>query len=140
VAALMLTITEATAAVPAGLVPITRFLDAEVLGQARTDKRDFIAADGSNAVTIELFVNSSAASAANDYPSLVNAACTGRTASTHPKIGTADQADEFGCPGGTFGIAFQQGAIECAVASARASVTEDLARAESAKIKRIAGA
>jgi hypothetical protein len=137
VIALMLTAKEVTAALPAFAAPVTKYTDAEINGLPGTDHRTFLASDGTEYADIGLFGYASSQAAANDYPNLVSSSCA--TTSTHPKIGTATRTDEFGCSNGIFGITFQQGVINCAVAATSATAVEDLARAESAKIKRIAG-
>jgi hypothetical protein len=141
VTALMLTATEASAAV-SGALPIGQFTDAEVGGQAGTDQRTFLASDGTVSLVITLYVDSSRAAAATDYPSFVSAGCPpgGQIKSSHPTIGKADKADEFECvTGGDIQVAFIQGVMMCGVSSASTSVTEALARAESAKITQITG-
>jgi len=137
VTALMLTPTEATAVLPPLSDPVTKYTDAEVNGQLGTDHRTFLANDGTDDADIGLFGYASSQAAAADYPNLVKSTCANK--STHPKIGTASQTDEFGCSTGLFGITFQQGVIDCVVAAASATAVEDLARAESAKITRITG-
>jgi hypothetical protein len=137
---LMLTATEVTAALPPLSTPVTKYTDAQINGQFGTDHRAFLANDGTDDVDIELYGYVSPLAAANDYPNLVSSSCApGRGKSTHPKIGTATQADEFECPDGSFAITFQQGVLICAVSTASASAVEDLARAESAKITQITG-
>ncbi len=138
VTALMLTATEVSAALPPLLAPVTKYTDFEINGQLSTDHRAFLANNGTDYADIELYGYVSSQAAAHDYPNLVSSTCAGR--STHPKIGTATQTDEFGCSNGIFGLTFQQGVIDCAVAAASASAVEDLARAESAKITQITGA
>jgi hypothetical protein len=137
VTALMLTATEVTAALPPLPAPVTKYTDAEINGQLGTDHRAFLATDGTDYADIGLFGYASSQAAAHDYPNLVSSTCANK--STHPKIGRATQTDEFGCSSGIFGITFQQGVIDCAVAAASASAVEDLARAESAKITQITG-
>jgi hypothetical protein len=137
---LMLTTAEVTAALPPLPTPVTKSTDEEINGQLGTDHRAFLANDGTDYVDIGLYAYVSPQAAAHDYPNLVSAACaSGRGTSTHPTIGTASQADEFECPGGIFGITFQQGILTCAVSTGSASAAEDLARAESAKITQTPG-
>jgi hypothetical protein len=139
VTALMLTATEASAAV-SGALPIGQFTDAEVGGQAGTDQRTFLASDGTVSLVIALYVDSSRAAAATDYPSFMSAGCPpgGQIKSSHPTIGKADKSDEAECvTGGSIEVSFIQGVMICGVSSASTSVTEDLARAESAKITQI---
>jgi hypothetical protein len=135
---LMLTATEVTAALAPLPTPVTKYTDAEINGQLGTDHRAFLANDGTDYVDIELYGYVSPQAAAHDYPNLVSSGCApGPGKSTHPKIGTATQADEFECSNGIFWITFQQGVLTCAVSTASASAVEDLARAESAKITQI---
>jgi hypothetical protein len=137
---LMLTPAEVTAALPPLSTPVTKYTDAQINGQFGTDHRAFFANDGTDDVDIELYGYVSAQAAANDYPNLVSFSCApGRGKSTHPKIGTATQADEFECSNGIFGITFQQGVLTCAVSTASASGVEGLAKVESAKITQITG-
>jgi hypothetical protein len=141
VTALMLSAAEASAAV-SGALSISQFTDAEVGGQAGTDQRTFLASDGTPSIAIALYMGSSRAAAAAEYPNFVTAGCPpgGQIKSSRPTIGKADQADEFECvTGGDIQIAFIQGVIMCGVSSASASVTESLARAESAKLTQLTG-
>ena len=136
----MLTPTEVTAALPPLSTPVTKYTDAQINGQFGTDHRAFLANDGTDDVDIELYGYVSPQAAANDYPNLPSSSCApGGGKSTHPKIGTATQADEFECSNGVFWITFQQGVLTCAVSTGSASVVEDLAKAESAKITQITG-
>jgi hypothetical protein len=138
--ALMLTATEVTSALPPLPTPVTKYTDAQINGQFGTDHRAFLANDGTDYVDIELYAYVSSQAAAHDYPNLASSGCApGRGKSTHPKIGTATQADEFECSNGIFWITFQQGVLTCAVSTGSASVVEGLARAESAKITQITG-
>lgn len=137
VTALMLTPAEVTAAIPPHSASVTKYTDAEMNGQPGTDHRAFLANDGTPYADFGLVAYASSQAAARDYPNLVSSTCA--ATSTHPKIGTATQTDEFACSSGIFGITFQQGVIDCAIAAASASAVEDLARAESAKITRITG-
>jgi hypothetical protein len=141
VTALMLTATEASAAV-SGALPLAQFTDAEVSEQAGTDQRTFLASDGTVSLVIALYVDSSSTAAATDYPSFVSAGCPpgGQVKSSHPTIGKAGKANEFECvTGGDLQVAFIQGVTMCGVSSASTSITEALARAESAKITQITG-
>lgn len=139
---LMLTPAEVTAALPPFSTPVTEYTDDQINGQFGTDHRAFLANDGTDYVDIELYGYVSAQAAANDYPNLVNlvsSSCAPGRGATHPKIGTATQADEFECSNGIFGITFHQGVLICAVSSASASGVEGLAKGESAKITQITG-
>ena len=141
VTALMLTATEASSAV-SGALPVSQFTDAEIGGQAGTDMRSFMASDGTVSFVIALVADSSRAAAATDYPSFVSGACPpgGQITSGHPTIGRASKTDEFACvTGGDIQVAFIQGAMLCGVSSSSTSVTEALARAESAKITQLTG-
>jgi hypothetical protein len=144
VASLMLTTTEYAAALSglSGAKPATRVSDAEVLGQAGTDVRNFFGTDGSLIAKIALYPYVSPAAAASGYPDLVSASCgTDRSIGTPPKIGTANQSAELEClADATFVVVFQQGAVEAAVASRVPKISEELAVAESAKLKRSSGA
>jgi hypothetical protein len=141
VAALMLTATEASAAISA-VLPIAQSSDSEILGQSGTDERRFLGSDGSLIANIALYPHDSPAAAASGYPSLVSATCgTDRSLRTPPKIGAANQSAELEClANAIFVVAFQQGAVDSAVASRVAKVSEELAIAEAAKLKRSSGA
>jgi hypothetical protein len=141
VTALMLTPAEASAAAGSA-VSTSQFTDAEVGGQAGTDQRTFLTSDGTASLVIALYVDSSLAAAAADYPSFVSAGCPpgGDVNASHPTIGKAGKTDEFDCVvGGAIQVAFIQGVTLCGVSSASASVSEAVARAESAKITQSGG-
>jgi hypothetical protein len=135
----MLTTSEYAAAMRgfSGAKPAARVSDAEVLGQAGTDQREFFATDGSGLAAIQLYVQESVQATDEGYPSLLSNSCPpgGHTTSTHPKIGTAEKTDEFTClANGIIQVAFEQGLIIGEFATSPVGAAEALARAESSKL------
>ena len=140
VASLVLTIKEYAAALSrlGNAKRAARVTDAEVVGQAGTDQREFFASDGSPLAAVQLYVQNSVAATDEGYSSLLSNSCPpgGHTTSTYPKIGTAKRTDEFRChANGTIQVAFEQGLFIGAFVTSPASGAEALARAESSKLQ-----